>query len=111
MIERQKFEEFMFSEKGCELHSKMNCSDISANAFAYEVWLACSAQKEAELKQKDELIAELSKSRNEVIEKCAKICDENAKLWEEQISRDVNCGKADAGALVCASQIRAFIVN
>jgi hypothetical protein len=38
---RKRFEQFMFGEEGSDLHSKINCGDISANAFARKVWLAC----------------------------------------------------------------------
>jgi hypothetical protein len=54
----EAFEAFMFSERGCELHSKINTSDISANAFAWEIWQAAIAHKQAET---DTLKAKLSK--------------------------------------------------
>jgi len=47
--ERKSFEAFMFGERGCELHSMINCSDISANAFAWEVWQAARYTIDAEL--------------------------------------------------------------
>jgi hypothetical protein len=32
-LAKEKAQEFKFSELGCELHEKINCGDISANAF------------------------------------------------------------------------------
>jgi hypothetical protein len=52
------FEAFMFSERGCELHSMINTSDISANAFAREVWQACEAHKQAEINTLNAAITE-----------------------------------------------------
>jgi len=54
----EAFEAFMFSERGCELHSMINTSDISANAFAREVWQACEAHKQAEINTLNDAIIE-----------------------------------------------------
>lgn len=39
---------FIFSERGCELHNKINCGEISANALMREVWQAAEARNEAD---------------------------------------------------------------
>ena len=46
---RGEFEAFIFSERGCELHGMINTSDMSACAFAWEIWQACANHYEAEL--------------------------------------------------------------
>lgn len=51
----------------------------------------------------------LQEHDNEVIEKCAEVCDDRAKYMKEMIMQDVVVGKADTGAMVCANAIRALI--
>jgi len=47
--ERKEFEAFMFGPEGHELHSQINSSQMSANAFAWRVWQAARSTIDAEL--------------------------------------------------------------
>jgi len=84
MSKDKAFEEFMFSEHGCDLHSKINCGDISAKRYAREVWQAATAESAAR-------IAELENALEYLMNTCPPL-DLSGEEAHERAKAIINTG-------------------